>query len=475
MSKKLLPAKKSNLSEWYTALIQHAKLADYSPVKGCMVIRPNGYEIWEMVQKRLDELIKDLDCRNAYFPLFIPYSFLQKEKDHIEGFSPELAIVTVAGGEKLEENLVVRPTSETIMYDMYSKWLNSYRDLPIKINQWNNVVRWEKRTYFFLRTTEFLWQEGHTAHATHEESWQMVLDALDAYEKIMHEYLAVPVVKGRKSNKEKFAGADVTTTIESIMPDGKALQAGTSHDLGQNFSKKESFNIAYQNEKGEMDYVWQVSFGLSTRVMGALIMTHGDDDGMVIPPRIAPTQVSIITVNNSEAQLKFASELQTQLKQLGVRTRMVKDNQHSLGWMLNELELEGIPIVIVIGDKEISDESITLNIRHNKTKEKISSNEISKIPEILENIQKLMYEKAQKLKTDLTFEPANYEEFKKIMSTTRGYLSSYWCESEKCETKIKEETKATIRCLPLDQSGPEGECIYCGKKAKNKWLFAQAY
>jgi prolyl-tRNA synthetase len=297
MAKKQLTPKSEDMSKWYTQVIQQAQLADYSPVKGCMIIRPNGYGIWENIHDVLNPLLKNLGVKNAYFPLFIPMSFLSREADHVEGFAPELAIVTHGGGEELEEKLVVRPTSETIMYEMYSKWIQSHRDLPLSLNQWNNVVRWEKRTYFFLRTTEFLWQEAHTAHATHEEEFRMVLDGLEAYRTLVEDTLAIPVFKGRKSEDEKFAGADVTTTIEAMMPDGKALQAGTSHDLGQNFSKKEAFNIAFQNAEGKTDYVWQTSYGLSTRIIGALIMTHGDDDGLVLPPKIAPVQVMVISAN----------------------------------------------------------------------------------------------------------------------------------------------------------------------------------
>ncbi len=476
MAKNQLPSKAADLSGWYTSVIQLAQLADYSPVKGFMVIRPNAYEIWEKFQEALDKMLKEMGCRNSYFPLLIPYSFLQREKDHVEGFSPELAIVTVAGGEELEEKLVVRPTSETIMYDMYSKWINSYRDLPLKLNQWNSVVRWEKRTYPFLRTTEFLWSEAHTAHATHKESWETVIQALDNYEKVMHEYLAVPVVKGKKSESEKFAGADATTTIESMMPDGKALQSGTSHDLGQHFSKKDVFNVSFQNEKGELDYVWQTSFGITTRVIGALIMVHGDDDGLVLPPKIAPVQMAIVTVKNTEEQKAHAKKLEQTVRSRGIRVKVIEDSNHTLGWSLNELEMQGIPLVAVIGDQEIADNSAALHIRHNKVKDKLMLDDAAmKIPAMLEDIQKEMFEKALRMQTSLTFEPVDYEEFKQIMSTTRGYLKAYWCESKECEAKIKEETKATTRCLPLDAEPGEGKCVYCGQKAVNKWLFAQAY
>jgi prolyl-tRNA synthetase len=482
MAKKTLTAKSEDMSKWYTQVIQQAELADYSPVKGCMVIRPSGYSIWESIHDALDPLLKELGVQNSYFPVFIPLSFLSREANHVEGFAPELAIVTHGGGEELQEKLVVRPTSETIMYEMYSKWIQSHRDLPLNLNQWNNVVRWEKRTYFFLRTTEFLWQEAHTAHAKHQEAWEMVLSGLEAYRTVAEEYLGIPVIKGKKSSAEKFAGADVTTTIEAMMPDGKALQAGTSHDLGQNFSKKEAFNIAFQNEEGKMDYVWQTSYGFSTRVIGALIMTHGDDDGLVLPPKIAPIQIMIVpAVNNSDRVLEHCRMIESTLKAQHVRVKVDDRAGYSMGWKLNEAELKGTPLTVVIGEKEIEAAQYQLKIRHSGEKQAVSLTDFdSKVPGLLNDIQAQMFEKATKRRDELTHEVSSYDEFKKIMSEIRGFIRAFWCEETECEKSIKEETKASTRCLPFvgktDQVKEEkGSCVRCGKPATHRWLFAQAY
>ncbi len=481
MAKQQLTPKSEDMSKWYTQAIQQAKLADYSPVKGCMVMRPNGYGIWENIQHIFDPMLKKMGVENAYFPLFIPMSFLNREADHIEGFAPELAIVTHGGGEELEEKLAVRPTSETIMYDMYSKWVQSHRDLPLLLNQWNNVVRWEKRTYFFLRTTEFLWQEAHTAHANHNEGWQMVLKALEAYRTLVEDYLAIPVIKGRKSNSEKFAGADVTTTIEAIMPDGKALQNGTSHDLGQNFSKKEAFNIAFQNQDGQTDYAWQTSFGLSTRVIGALIMTHGDDDGIVIPPRISPTQVIIIPAQVDESVTKACDQLMTDLADRSIRVKINNDTEHGLGWKLNEAEIQGIPLILVVGQRELENGVISATVRHTGDKRSLSlASSAQEISDLLTEIQADMFDRALIRQKELTSEVSSYDEFKQIMETKRGFLKAFWCENADCEKAIKEETKATTRCLPfIDNQGnvaeETGTCIKCGQPATHRWLFAQAY
>lgn len=481
MAKQQLTKKTDDMSKWYTQVIQQAQLADYAPVKGCMVIRPEGYGIWENIQKLFDPMLKDIGVENCYFPLFIPMSFLEKEADHVEGFAPELAVVTHAGGEELEEKLAVRPTSETIMYHMYSKWIQSHRDLPLKLNQWNNVVRWEKRTYFFLRTTEFLWQEAHTAHATHDESWRMTLDGLEAYRELVEQYLAIPVIKGRKSTTERFAGADVTTTIEAMMPDGKALQAGTSHDLGQHFSKENAFNIAFQNAAGQTDYAWQVSFGLSTRVIGAIIMTHGDDDGLVLPPAVANTQVAIITAQSEPEVIHAAQELYQELKQAGVRARFTDDQEHSLGWKLNDSEIKGTPVTLVLGKRELEQGVVTANIRHSKEKVSLNLQEAtSKIPSMLNDIQKVMFEKAQAKREELTHEVSTFEEFTSIMENERGFIKAFWCEQAECEKAIKDATKASTRCLPFINNDGEvqeesGICVKCSEKATHKWLFAQAY
>jgi prolyl-tRNA synthetase len=480
MAKQTLTPKSESMSKWYTQVIQEAKLADYSPVKGCMVMRPDGYGIWENIQKIFDPALKELGVENAYFPLFIPMSFLEREAHHIEGFSPELAVVTHAGGEELQEKLAVRPTSETIMYEMYSRWIQSYRDLPLSLNQWNNVVRWEKRTYFFLRTTEFLWQEAHTAHATHEESLAMVLNGLEAYRKLVEESLAIPVIKGRKSQSERFAGANLTTTIEALMPDGKALQAGTSHDLGQNFSQESAFNIAFQNSEGATDYAWQTSFGLSTRVIGALIMTHGDDEGLVIPPKVAPTQVLLLPAQKSADVYEYLEKALVELKNLGVRAKLDTGESHSMGWKLNQAEISGYPIVIVAGNRDLEAQQYSLHIRHNHDKKELAANELKQIPALLDQIQKDMFLKAQKNREDLTTTVQSYDELKEVMAEKRGFIKAFWAEDETTEKKIKDETKATTRCLPfVDNEGntdkKTGTCIITGKPTDQEWIFAQAY
>jgi len=355
--------KADDMPEWFEQVCIKSGLAEFHDVKVTFVIKPHGYALWENIQEYFNrEIVKKNKVQNAYFPMFIPKSLLTKESEHFAGFTPEVAWVTKGGASDLAEPLAIRPTSETIMYAMYSKWVQSYRDLPLLLNQWNNAVRWEKRTYFFLRTTEFLWQEAHTVHATHEEAWTMVLNGLEAYRDLVENYLAIPVIKGRKSSNETFAGASLTTTIEAMMPDGKALQAGTSHDLGQNFSKKDAFDIAFQTENGGTDYAWQTSFGLSTRIIGALIMTHGDDDGLVLPPKIAPTQVAIIPTEDNEEIHKACIELLENLKKVNIRTTMISGKDHRFGWRLNEAEIQGIPLTLVIGEQEVSKKIITANI-----------------------------------------------------------------------------------------------------------------
>lgn len=481
MAKNQLTPKSQDMSKWYVQAIQQAQLADYSPVKGCMVMRPAGYGIWEQIQSHLDALLKDRGLENAYFPVFIPLSFLNREAEHLEGFAPELAVVTHGGGEELTEKLVVRPTSETIMYEMYSKWIQSYRDLPMKLNQWNNVVRWEKRTYFFLRTTEFLWQEAHTAHATHQEAWEMVLQGLEAYRQVVEEVLAIPVIKGRKSAKERFAGADTTTTIEAMMPDGKALQAGTSHDLGQHFSQPEAFNIAFQTAEGSTEYAWQTSFGLSTRTIGALIMTHGDDDGLVLPPEAAPTQVIIISASDDKSVLSTCQELATDFKENGIRVKTMLESDHSLGWKLNEAEIQGSPLTVIVGKRELEAQQVTVSIRFSKQKRSLVLTDLTRsIKTLLHEIQAEMLSKARAQLADMTSEVSNYDEFKTVMSSKRGFIKAFWCEKAECEQAIKDETKATTRCLPfIDDAGnvaeEQGSCIKCGHSATHRWLFAQAY
>lgn len=487
-TKKDITKKSENISEWYNDVILRAELADYGPVKGTMVIRPYGYALWERVQEIFNKMIKKDGVQNAYFPLFIPKSLLDKEKEHVEGFAPELAIVTIGGGEELKDPLVVRPTSETIMYTMYADWIQSWRDLPMKINQWNNVVRWEKRTYLFLRTTEFLWQEGHTAHETESEAIDMAKTALEWYRQIYEDYYAIPVYLGIKSETEKFAGAKTTYTVEALMPDGKALQGATSHNLGQNFSKV--FDITFQNREGKNDLVWQTSWGLSTRSLGGLFLTHGDNDGLVLPPMVAPIKVVIVPILGKETDEKtiaLCKEVKEKIEAISSKFKgdveiWDKDTK-TTGWKMNEAELKGIPIVISIGPKEVEDQKVVVNTRissdrrnDNTVKQYISVNEVSiKVEEMLESLQKALFDTAKEFLEENTHIIDAYEEFKEIMSTKRGFLKAFWCEDAACEKKIKEETKASTRCLPLDSKEENGVCIKCGKPAKHRWLFAQAY
>jgi prolyl-tRNA synthetase len=473
-TKKSIPRKSENISDWYNKVILETKLADYGPAKGTMIFRPYGYAIWEEIQRIMDKEIKKSGTENAYFPMFIPESLLKMEKEHVKGFSPELAVVTIGGGKELEEKLIVRPTSETIMYEAYSRWINSWRDLPVKINQWNNVVRWEKRTYMFLRTSEFLWQEGHTAHATHEEAIETTMWAIDMYERIYKEYFAIFGYKGRKSESEKFAGALNSFSYESLMPNGKALQSSTSHDLGQNFSK--AFNISFQDKDGSLKNVWQTSWGLSTRSIGGLILVHGDDQGLKIPPKLAPIQVVIIPIDNSSDVLEYSKKILNLLEKDSIRTKVDYIDDERLGFKINKWELAGIPLRIEIGKKELQDEVATISRRDMEGKTIIPVKSISKeIKEKLDEIQQNMYEESKKFTLNNTFEVDNYEKFKEIMNTTKGFIKAFWCENGDCEQKIREETKASTRCLPLDSKEEKGKCIHCGAESKHKWLFALSY
>ncbi|HUD19010.1 MAG TPA: proline--tRNA ligase [Patescibacteria group bacterium] len=476
--KKELKKKSENLSDWYTDVILKATLADYGPVKGTMVIRPYGYALWEKVQEIFNGMIRPAGVENAYFPLFIPYSLLEKEKEHVKGFSPELAIVTIGGGETLKDPLVVRPTSETIMYEMYKKWIHSWRDLPMLINQWNNVVRWEKRTYLFLRTTEFLWQEGHTVHETEREAVDIVMKALDWYRQVYEDYYAIPCVLGRKSESEKFAGAKATFAIEALMPDGKALQAGTSHNLGQNFSKV--FDIQFQSREGKMEFAWQTSWGLSTRSLGGLFLVHGDDSGLVLPPKIAPIQVVLMPImrkeNDSALLSAYCGEIKEALNNGGVRSKLDDRTETSVGRRFNEWEVKGVPVRFEIGQKEFDDRSVTIARRD--TGEKITvkrENMLVTVEKILKDIQTNLFAKAKKFLDENTRDAQNYQEFKNIMATDRGFIRAFWCEDAACEDAIKKETKATTRCLPLHAKEEQGKCVYCGKPATHRWIFAQAY
>ncbi|MBI2621855.1 MAG: proline--tRNA ligase [Candidatus Levybacteria bacterium] len=488
-AKKEITKKSDNISEWYNDVVLKAELADYGPVKGTMVIRPYGYALWERVQEIFNPMMREKGVQNAYFPLFIPQSLLEKEKEHVEGFSPELAVVTIAGGEKLKDPLVVRPTSETIMYSMYSDWIQSWRDLPVLINQWNNVVRWEKRTYLFLRTTEFLWQEGHTAHEDEAGAIDMAETALEWYRSIYEDYYAIPVYLGIKSTAEKFAGAKTTYSLEALMPDGKVLQGATSHNLGQNFSKP--FNISFQNRTGKNDYAWQTSWGLSTRSLGGMFLTHGDDDGLVLPPKIAPIKMVILPILGKDDQKvlnfskKIKEEVEKGLKGTEYEGRVeIWDNpEKTLGWKLSETELKGIPIEATVGLKEVEENGVVLatrlildtedgGIKHRQVRlEEIGKN----VLELLESLQRHLYKIASRYLEENTHEATTYEEFKEIMNTKRGFIKAFWCEDAECEKEIKDETKASTRILPLDARQETGVCVRCGKEAKGRWLFGQAY
>ena len=478
MNKDKLPKQEENFSDWYNQVIQRAELADYAPVRGCMVVRPYGWSIWENIQSALDERFKQTGHVNAAFPLFIPMSFLEKEKEHVEGFSPELAVVTIGGGQELEEPLVVRPTSETIIGHMYAKWIKSYRDLPVLINQWANVVRWEMRTRLFLRTLEFYWQEGHTAHETAEEAENETRKMLDVYTDFAVNVAAVPVIPGLKSDSEKFAGAVRSYTIEAMMGDTKALQSGTSHNLGQNFAK--AFEIQYLDRNNELQYCWTTSWGLSTRFVGAVIMTHGDDQGLVLPPRLAPIQIVIVPIFRKEEEQSAVMQTVEKVSEMLSTFRVKIDDRTEMtpGFKFNDWELRGVPLRIEIGPKDVQNESVIAarrDIPGRDGKIKINLTEISqKIPGLLDEIHNNMLAKATKFRDDHILQPEDYESFKSCIE--ENWALSYWCGSTSCEAKIKEDTKATIRCLPLDQDDDQqGSCIVCGKSANKKAYFARAY
>lgn len=474
--KEQLVRKSDDFSKWYTDVVLKSEMADYAPVKGCQVIRPYGYAIWEKTQEILDGIIKKAGVKNACFPLLIPEKLLQKEKEHIEGFSPELAVVTIGGGEELEERLVIRPTSETIIYEMYSKWIKSWRDLPVLINQWANVVRWEKRTRLFLRTTEFLWQEGHTVHETDQEVKTEVDRALAGYIKVYQEYFGVDGIWGRKSETEKFPGAVSTFTYEMLMPDGKALQGCTSHDLGQNFAK--AFNISFLGKDGASHFPFQTCWGFSTRSIGALVMVHGDDNGLILPPEIAPFQVVVVPVFQGKDVDKELVEKVQEIKEKLSEFRVEIDDrtEYTCGWKFNEWELKGVPLRIEVGPKELEDKEVTLVRRDNGEKSKVKFDNLSgEVRKILDTIQKDLFRKSKEYLAKNTREVSKYDEFKRIMENEKGFVQAFWCENAECEAKIKDETKATTRCLPHDAEKGNGKCIYCGKSASYRWLFAQAY
>jgi prolyl-tRNA synthetase len=470
--------KEENFSEWYLNVILKADLIDYGPVRGTIIFKPYAYRIWEKLQALVDEEIKKLGVKNLYFPIFIPESFLRKEKEHFEGFNPEVAVVTYAGGEELKEKLVVRPTSETIMYPYFAKWIKSYRDLPILINQWTNVIRWEKRPFPFIRNTEFLWQEGHTAHKDHKEALDFALKILSLYEKIYQEILCIYGFSGRKSESEKFAGALATYTYEILLPDGKALQGCTSHDLGQNFSKV--FDIRFQDKDKKLKYVWQTSWGLTTRSIGATVAVHGDNNGLILPSKIAPYEIVIVPIydkKNKKEINKFIEKIKEEVK----KDIFVDDSDKTPGYKFNEWELRGVPLRIEIGSEELKRQILTCFRRDKKERFKIKLDELkNKINDIFADMDRNLFERSKNFTERNTFEVRDYKEFKKIMETKRGFILAPWCEKEKCEEKIKEETKATTRCKPKESQKSKVKsqnlkCVYCRQKAKGFWLFAQSY
>ena len=489
-----LPKRSEDYSLWYNELVKRADLAENSPVRGCMVIKPYGYSIWEKMQAELDRMFKETGHTNAYFPLFIPKSYLSKEASHIEGFAKECAVVThyrlknsedgksviVDPEAKLEEELIVRPTSETVIWSTYKNWIQSYRDLPLLINQWANVVRWEMRTRLFLRTTEFLWQEGHTAHATKQEAIDETIQMMNIYAEFAEIFMALPVVKGVKSINERFAGAEDTYCIEALMQDGKALQAGTSHFLGQNFAK--AFDVKFATKEGGLEYVWGTSWGASTRLMGALIMAHSDDNGLVLPPKLAPNQVVIVPIYKGEEELARISikarEIITNLKAKGISVHFDNRDTHKPGWKFAEYELKGVPLRIAMGPRDLENNTIELARRDNLSKETVNLGEIileEYISNLLDDIQESIYRKAFNFREKMTTEVNTWSEFEELLESKGGFLSAHWDGTSETEERIKELTKATIRCIPIDRKEEDGKCILTGNPSKGRVYFARAY
>jgi len=486
MADEKLPTRAEDFSEWYNQLVLRAQLADYAPVRGCMIVRPYGWALWENIQAALDRRFKASGHQNVAFPLLIPKSFIEKEKHHVEGFSPELAVVTIGGGEELAEPLILRPTSETIIGHMWSKWIQSYRDLPVLMNQWNSVVRWELRTKLFLRTLEFYWQEGHTAHATREEAVEETRQMLDVYADFAINDAAIPVIPGAKSEAEKFAGADTTYAIEAMMGDGKALQSGTSHFLGQNFAQ--AFDVKYLDQNGVLQHCWTTSWGLSTRMIGGIIMVHGDDQGLVLPPRLAPIQVVIVPIYKNDDEKasvgKVAKELKAQLAKADLRVHLDEREGFSPGWKFNDWEMRGVPVRVELGPKDVAKQAAMLARRDRPGKEGKVSASLADLPatiaKLLTKIQQSLHDKALAFRRTNTHDVTAYDQFKKAVES--GFAFSPWCGSSDCEAKIKEETRATMRCIPLDQAavlGKEvasgGACVYCSKPATNRAIFGRAY
>jgi prolyl-tRNA synthetase len=491
MSKKLTK-RSEDYSKWYNELVVKADLAENSGVRGCMVIKPYGFAIWENMQAELDKMFKDTGHQNAYFPLFIPKSYFSKEASHVDGFAKECAVVThyrlkndESGGgivvdedAKLEEELIVRPTSETIIWDTYKKWVQSYRDLPLLINQWVNVVRWEMRTRLFLRTSEFLWQEGHTAHATKNEAIEEAERMQGVYADFAENFMAVPVIKGLKTESERFAGALETYTIEALMQDGKALQAGTSHFLGQNFAK--AFDVQFTSKEGKLEYVWATSWGVSTRLVGALIMTHSDDKGLVLPPKLAPIQVVIVPIYKNETQLsaisEIAGQISNELKSKGIAVKYDNRDTYKPGWKFAQYELQGVPIRIAMGPRDIENGTVELARRDTLTKEIVKREGLGDVLEdLLIQIQDNLFRKAELFRDDHITKVDNFDQFKEVLEQKGGFISAFWDESSETEEKIKELTKATIRCIPQDGNNEAGFCVFSGKPATKRVLFARAY
>ncbi len=491
MAKKLT-SRTEDYSKWYNELVVSADLAENSGVRGCMVIKPYGYAIWEKMQAELDKKFKETGHVNAYFPLFIPKSYFSKEASHVDGFAKECAVVThyrlkndpngngivVDEDAKLEEELIVRPTSETIIWDTYKKWIQSYRDLPVLVNQWANVVRWEMRTRLFLRTAEFLWQEGHTAHATESEAVLEAEQMCNVYADFVQDFMAIPVIKGVKSESERFAGALETYCIEALMQDGKALQAGTSHFLGQNFAK--AFDVKFQSKEGKLEHVWATSWGVSTRLMGALVMTHSDDHGLVLPPNLAPWQVVIVPIHRNDEQLAQindkANEIINSLRAKGVTVKYDNRTTHKPGWKFNEYELKGVPLRIAIGPKDLDKGTVEVARRDTLEKQYMSMSDVeNQVPILLNQIQEQLYEKALKYRQDHITEVDDFDTFKELLETKGGFLSCHWDGTSETEDKIKQLTKATIRCIPLNAKVEEGCCIFTGKPSSKRVLFAKAY
>lgn len=491
MSKEITP-RSENYSQWYNDLVLKAELAENSAVRGCMVIKPYGYAIWEKIQAQLDKMFKDTGHVNAYFPLFIPKSFMSKEAAHVEGFAKECAVVThyrlmndpkgsgviVDPEAKLEEELIIRPTSETIIWNTYRNWIQSYRDLPILCNQWANVVRWEMRTRLFLRTAEFLWQEGHTAHATSEEAIEETMKMINVYADFANDWMAMPVIQGHKTESERFAGAVDTLCIEALMQDGKALQAGTSHFLGQNFAK--AFDVKFADKDGKLEYVWATSWGVSTRLMGALIMTHSDDKGLVLPPKLAPTHVVIVPIYRNQEQYeitcKHAHATAEKLRKINITVKVDDRDTQKPGWKFAEYEMKGVPVRLAIGSRDIENNTIEVARRDTLTKETIPIDNIEKhIPKLLEDIQANLHKKALDFREANTYKTDSWDEFKDILENKGGFVLAHWDGTAETEAAIKEEVKATIRCIPFDNPQEDGKCIYSGKPSKERVLFARAY